>query len=561
MDEGVVPSPRLKLICDDLGRKFRVTDVRYLTGTKAVLMVEKEDVPRIVDFMFTVLKASYSTTAAVDERSKGEGFGVYHIFSLRGLMVVIGFHVSPDDPKAPSITNVIPGANWAEREARDLLGVEFEGHPDPRRLVLPDDWPDDVYPLRKEFRYNDKSISGSVKEYPMRRPEAEECVVPIGPYHPALHEPEYFRLYVSRGRVVEAEYRGFMVSRGIEKLAEGRFTYDKVPFLAERICGICGYTHSTCYCLAAEEAAGLEVPERAQYIRMVLLELERIHSHLLWMGVACHLLGFDTGFMHCWRVRERVMDLCELITGNRKMYSMNMVGGVRRDIDEDKKRKVLKYVAAMRKELEDLVEAITSVREIITRMEGVGVLEREDAIKMCAVGPVARASGIKRDVRKDHPYLAYRRVSFEVPVYNGNDVLSRFRVRVDELIESAGIVEQALNTMPPDDELMVRGMPKEGAVGVAAVEAPRGEDVHFLMADKGGRIFRWKVRAPTYNNIPTLLYMLRGQSLADAPIIIASIDPCFSCTDRVVVMDMDSGRRRRLTARDMIRLSRRGGVV
>ena len=484
------------------------------------------------------LGAYLKTCAGVDERPLNGMFAMYYIFGLdeRGTDVVLRVPIPEGDPWVPSIVSEVPAADWCELEARDMLGIDPRGRLT-RRLVLPEDWPDSVYPLRKEFRYDEKPPKLYREELP------EEAGLPVGPYHPALHEPEYFELYVEGEKVVDVVYRGFHVHRGIEKLAESpRFTYKQVPFLAERICGICGFVHSTCYAMAVERAAGIQVPERAEFIRTMVLEVERIHSHLLWLGVAAHLLGYDAGFMHSWRIREHVMVLAERLTGSRKTYGINVIGGVRRDLNVDKIDKTLKTLAQVREELGKLVEVMLSVPQVRSRAVGTGVLSRAEARALSVVGPVARASGLRRDVRRDYPYLAYGRVSFRVPLYTEGDNMARLMVRVEELFESLEIVRQLIDMLPGGPIAVEEYEIPPGRRAVAAVEAPRGEDVHFLITGVG-RPYRWRVRAPTYQNIPALRVMLRGAPLADAPLTIASIDPCFSCTDRVVYYDASSGRR------------------
>lgn len=273
-------------------------------------------------------------------------------------------------------------------------------------------------------------------------------------------------------RVVDVKYRGFHVHRGIEKLAESRLTYQQVNFLAERICGICGFEHSTCYALAVEKAAELDVPERAQYIRSIVLEVERLHSHLLWLGVAFHLVGYDAGFMHVWRIREKVMYLAELLTGSRKTYGINLIGGVRRDINEDKKQKVLETLRELRKEFTNFIEVALAVPQVKRRLTGTGVLSKEDAVKLSVEGPVARASGIDRDARRDLPYAGYKNVSFKVPVYTEGDNLARALVRVDEIFESIHMIEQLLDSIPSGPIMLENFEIPEGRIGIQVVEAP-----------------------------------------------------------------------------------------
>ncbi len=483
----------------------------------------------------------HRTCAGVDERSLNGYFAVYHIFGddRNGLNIVVKVYADPENPVVPSIVDIVPAVDWCEMETRDLLGIRFSGRSE-YRLVLPPSWPNNLYPLRKDVPYNlrPKILASSERV----GEGATGVAVPIGPYHPALHEPEYFELYVEGERVVDVKYRGFHVHRGIEKLGESRMTYQQVNFLAERICGICGFEHAVCYSQAVEKAAGIDVPERALYIRSIVLEIERIHSHLLWIGVAAHLLGYDTGFMHTWRIREHVMVAAEMLTGSRKTYGINMVGGVRRDVSGEKIGRTLDMLRIIEREFQELVDTMVSVPQVKKRLSGTGVLSREDARKLSVVGPTARGSGLDRDVRRDLPYAAYRDVSFNVPVYDSGDNLARFLVRVEEVFESIGMVRQLLENIPKGPIMVEEFIIPENRVAVSVVEAPRGEDVHFIITGHG-RPYRWKVRAPTYNNIPALRVMLEGESLADAPITIASIDPCFSCTDRLLIIRSDGSRK------------------
>lgn len=523
-------------------------------GRAIMLDVKRENLVEVARKLYKEIGAFFKTCAGVDERPLWGGYAVYHIFGIdeEGLDVVVYVRIPErDHPWIPSIVREVPAADWCELEFRDLLGIDPRGRLT-QRLVLPDDWPEEVKPLRKDVPYG------------YRPPRAEETKpaeagmypsgVPVGPYHPALHEPEYFELYVEGEEVVDVRYRGFHVHRGIEKLAESpRFDYNKVTFLAERICGICGFVHSCAYVMAVERAGKVDVPERAEYVRALLLEVERLHSHLLWLGVAAHLLGYDAGFMHAWRVREKTMVLAEYLTGSRKTYGMNLVGGVRKDITPEKVPKILKVLEEVAKGTKKVADMIVSVPQVRKRLEGTGVLRKSDATALSVVGPVARASGLNRDVRRDYPYLAYKDVSFKVPVYSEGDNLSRTLVRVEEIFESIEIIKQLLDRMPPGEVLNKEWDIEPGRYAVTSVEAPRGEDTHFLITGVG-RPYRWRVRAPTYANIPALRPMLRGQELADAPITIASIDPCFSCTDRVLVIDVRTGKRSVLMTRPQVKV-------
>ncbi|NJE61004.1 NADH-quinone oxidoreductase subunit C [Thermococcus sp. 21S7] len=516
-------------------------------GEKKVLytiMARPEDFQDMVRFLFAGQNVRLFTMVGTDERTVEDAFSITYWFAdtSKGEILGVRLYVPEDRPVFPSVAQFHRGALWFEREVQDLLGVEAEGLPDQRRLILPDDWPEGVYPLREDFKYSE-SPPGE-KRYPYVRPPEGTSVHAIGPYHIALDEPAHFRLFVRGEEIVGVDYRGFYSHRGIEKLARGRLNYNQVCFIAERICGICGFCHSTAYAQAIEEAAGIEVPERAEYIRTLLLELERLHSHLLWIGVAAHLVGFDTAFMEVWRIRERIMWLAERLTGNRKTYGLVVVGGVRRDLLDYRRELVERELDAMKREFNDVVEFLLSSSGFIKRCEGVGVLSKEKARAWDACGPVARASGVDYDVRRDFPYAAYGDLSFEVPVEKEGDVLARATVRIEEVRQSISLIEQVLDAMPGGGILADFGDIPEGAEGISAVEAPRGENVHYILAGDRNTIYRWRVKAATYNNLQTVPDMLVGYTIADAPLIIASIDPCYSCTERVQVVDIESGKSR-----------------
>jgi len=372
----------------------------------------------------------------------------------------------------------------------------------------------------------------------------EEFLVPIGPQHPALKEPENFMLTVDGEYVVDVRARIGYNHRGIEKAMEDR-TYIQNLYIVERVCGICSDSHMTCYVQCVEEAMDLEIPERAEYIRVIVAELERIHSHLLWLGVAAHEIGFDTLFFYIWRDREVVMDLLELISGNRVNYAMPTIGGVRRDITPEMEKELRKGLKILYERTEYYKQICLNEKTILQRAVGVGILTPRQAVELCAVGPTLRASGIKSDVRADDPYIAYDRIPFEVVTYDWCDVAARVMVRIDEVLEAIKMIEYCLDHMPRGPiRVKVPVMMKvpEGEV-VSRVEAPRGELIHYLVSRGGIKPYRYKIRSPTLGNIPAVCEMLKGGYIADVPIVLAAIDPCFSCTDRIVFYDVGKDKR------------------
>jgi membrane-bound hydrogenase subunit alpha len=378
-----------------------------------------------------------------------------------------------------------------------------------------------------------------------------KTVIPIGPYHPLMEEPELFRLTVEGETVVDVEVSLGYNHRGIEKLSESK-TFDQATFVIERICGICSTSHPFAYTQAVEDIIPLQCPERAKYIRTIVGEGERIHSHLLWLGLAGHFLGYNTVFMWAWKLREEILDVMEILTGNRQNYAMFKPGGVRRDIRAEDIPVALQKIDSIMPTLDRIRMAIVDDPVLHARLKGIGVLSKEEAIDYCAVGPTARASGIDRDVRKDAPYAAYDRVDWKMIVTKNGDVFDKAVVRVLELFESVGIVKQCLKGLPggPIDAAITSIPPGEG---IGTHEAPRGEVFHYVRSDGANRPVRHKVRAPSFMNIPTCKATVVGETISDATIILAAVDPCYCCTERLIVLSPKG--RRLYDGHDLVRLS------
>jgi NADH-quinone oxidoreductase subunit D len=385
---------------------------------------------------------------------------------------------------------------------------------------------------------------------------SRKTLIPIGPYHPLQEEPELFKLYCDGEIVKDIQWVTGYNHRSIEKLSESK-TYEQVFFLVERICGICSTSHPFAFANAVEEIAGVEITNRAKYIRSVIGELERIHSHLLWVGLAGHFLGYNTVFMWAWKYREPVLDLFEMITGNRNSYAMFRVGGVRRDIGNDKIPAIRKIMDEIKTKTDLLTGAVMDDPVIHARTRGVGILTKQDVIDYGAVGPTARASGVAIDVRKDDPYAAYPLVDWKVITSEKGDVFAKAEVRLLELYESVSIIEQCLKGLEKEKEgdinVKVTEIPE--GIGHGRAEAPRGEVFHFVVSDGSNSPARHKIRAPSYVNIATFKKSCIGQTISDATITLAAVDPCYCCTERLaVVYDINSGEKI-MNAREMIERS------
>jgi NADH-quinone oxidoreductase subunit D len=385
----------------------------------------------------------------------------------------------------------------------------------------------------------------------------KKVVVPIGPYHPLLEEPEFFALYCEGEKVVDVEWQAGYNHRAIEKLSEGKH-WDQVTFLVERICGICSTSHPFAYCNAVEDLLGISVPDKAKYIRCVIGEMERIHSHLLWVGLAGHFLGYNTIFMWAWKYRESILEMFEIITGNRNHYAMFKIGGVRRDIEDEDIPTLRKVLTNLAGKLKMLTNAVLDDPVLGARLKGVGVLTQKHIKDFGAIGPVARASGVSVDVRKDDPYSAYPFLDWKVIRTQNGDVFDKAVVRLLECMESVKIIEQALNFIEGNDgEILneVREIPP--GEGIGHHEAPRGECFHYVKSDGANSPVRHKIRAPSSNNIPTFKASCIGQMISDVAIILAAVDPCYCCTERVAVYDIEKKNKKRYDFSDLVELSRK----
>jgi len=382
-----------------------------------------------------------------------------------------------------------------------------------------------------------------------------KTIIPIGPYHPLQEEPEFFQLVVDGEKVVDAYAIIGYNHRGIEKISESK-TFDQSTFVIERICGICSSSHPIAYVQAVEDVFDkFEVPERALYIRTIVQEIERIHSHLLWIGLAGHFLGYNTVYMWAWKEREEILDVLEELTGNRNNYAIMKPGGVRRDFNDSSFPGIIDKLNKLTKWMETIKGAVLDDPVLHARLKGVGVLTKQNCIDYAALGPTSRASGIPKDVRRDEPYAAYDRISWNVITQEEGDVFAKAVVRILETFESISMVIQCLNKIPKGPiDAKIKDIPVGEGIGRA--EAPRGETFHYVKSDGTNSPVRHKVRAPTFMNLPTYKEALIGETISDATIILAAIDPCYCCTERVTIIDANNKKNtKEYSNADLIRLS------
>ena len=364
------------------------------------------------------------------------------------------------------------------------------------------------------------------------RKMGKKTIIPFGPQHPVLPEPIHLDLVVEDERVVEAIPSIGYIHRGLEKLVEKK-DYNQMVYVVERICGICSFGHGWGACLAIEGAMNVEIPERAEYLRTILHELGRIHSHLLWLGLMADGFGFESLFNHCWRVRETILDLFEKNTGGRVIFSICKVGGMRQDISDENLKEMVDVLNGIKAEIKQLTDVFLDDISVKNRMVGVGVLTKEEAEELCAVGPTARGSGVCQDLRLTDTHGVYDKLGFEPCVEEAGDCYARCKVRIREVFQSIELIEKAVSMIPEGPVAVnVKGNVEADAEYMVRLEQPRGEAFYYARGAGSKFLKRMRVRTPTNMNIPALVKTLQDCDLADVPILVLTIDPCISCTER-----------------------------
>jgi Ni,Fe-hydrogenase III large subunit/Ni,Fe-hydrogenase III component G len=519
--------------------------VTRLRSVLATGIVEEGDAPfeirvsvpldNLVDACNTIsghFDSPLATMTGLDDRARTGRFRLVYVFSVGRHWLSVETEVDAARPSFPSITPHLPAAHWYEREVQDLLGLVPEGHPDPRRLVMHDDWPEGVYPLRKDFAPSVPVPRVAGRRHRFHHLHGEGIVeIPVGPIHAGVIEPGHFRFAAVGELVLHLEARLFYSHRGMEKLAEGK-RFDQVLQIAERICGACALSHAVAYCQAIESLAGAGIPPRAAALRSLFLELERLYNHVGDLGNICAGVGFAVGTSQGGRLKEELQRLNERLTGHRFLRGVCQVGGVRRDLDLPGISNATRTLRRIETEFRDFVDLLLSNEPLMDRMIGTGVVSSKAARDLGAVGVAARASGIDRDARRDHPHAAYGQFAPRVIVRNEGDVHARARVRIDEATVSFGLALDLMEGLPSGAlATEVRHLPAyRSAIGVT--ESPRGECLHWVRTGPDGRIDRYRVRSASYCNWPIVTLAVPGNMVPDFPLINKSFELCYSCLDR-----------------------------
>jgi len=511
--------------------------IRPLNGRRpneVYLETRRESIAAIAARLYKLHKIRLAMMFCIDRCQEEGVFYLQYAFACdrAGGFILIRTPVPATDPEFPSLTPVIPAVNWQEREIQDWFGLTAAGHPNPRRVALHDDFPDKVYPLRKDFDLFSKPQPLRGPRHLFRPVEGEGVFqVPVGPIHAGIIEPGHFRFSVAGEPVLYLQIRLFYTHKATEKLFEHK-PLSQAVFLAESISGDSSFSHSTAFCQAIESLVRVEVPRRARLMRTVLLELERLYNHIADVGAIATDVGFMVANAHAMRLKEYLLRLNAQLTGNRLLRSMNMYGGLRRDWDSGQIQNAGNILHSLETELESLVDLILSSASTRDRLETTGILPHKTAVDLGVVGVAARASGVDLDVRRDFPYAAYDEIPPKVALHTNGDVFDRMRVRMEEAGDSIRIALAALGRLSagPVSAVLPPIPPESCALGY--VEGWRGEILHWVLTSENGSLVRCKIKDPSLNNWAALPEAVQGNIIPDFPVINKSFNLSYSGTDR-----------------------------
>ena len=494
----------------------------------------RDSIAAIAEHLYKLRKIRLAMVFGMDRREQAGVFYLQYTFACdrAGGFLQVRVPVPAADLEFPSLTPVIPAVNWQEREIQDWFGLTATGHPNPRRVALHDNFPEEVFPLRKDFDLFSKPQPESGPRHLFRPVEGEGVFqVPVGPIHAGIIEPGHFRFSVAGEPVLYLQIRLFYTHKATEKLFEHK-PLSQAVFLAESISGDSSFSHSTAFCQAIESLARIEVPSRARLMRTVLLEIERLYNHVADVGAIATDVGFMVANAHAMRLKEQLLRLNAELTGNRLLRGMNVYGGLRRDWDSGQIQNADTVLRLLKGEFDSLVDLILSSASTRDRLEATGVLSHKTAVDLGIVGVAARASGVDLDVRRDFPYAAYDEVPPKVVLHSKGDVLARMQVRMEEAEDSIRIALEALALLTPGSvSTALPPIPPESCA-LGYVEGWRGEILHWVLTGTNGNLARCKIKDPSLNNWPALPEAVQGNIIPDFPVINKSFNLSYSGTDR-----------------------------
>jgi len=499
---------------------------------ETLVRCRREDLPAVAAHI-VARGGKLATMVGLDLTPRGGGFAVEYVFSLPAYdeFVRVRSLIPQDDREYPSVTTIIPAAQWHEREARDLLGLTPTDHPDPRRLVLHERYPHGYHPLRKDVAANEPPPLDQ-RRFDYFEVHGEGVYeLPVGPIHAGIIEPGHFRFSNIGELILHLDARLFYTHRGVEKIVEGK-TFDDALFTVERTCGVCTVSHAVSFAMAAERLTSTMVPQRASWLRTLLLELERLYNHVGDIGNICAGAGFHAGSSQGAILKERLQRLNEELSGHRFLMGVVGVGGMRYDLPSEALQRTLRDLAPLRHDIESYFEMILGADSFVHRLDGPGRVDAATVLALGGTGVAARASGVPTDYRKDHPHLEYAGLAPVCHVEDGGDVAARLKVRAMETRESVFMATRLIEGLPGGPVSVPLPPARAGASALGYTESPRGANVHWLMADGDGLVDRLRIRSASYANWPLVTRAVVGNVVPDFPLINKSFELCYACCDR-----------------------------
>ncbi|MHB8595691.1 MAG: hydrogenase large subunit [Ktedonobacteraceae bacterium] len=519
----------------------RISEVCGEDSLKAVRPTEQEitvylvsDVlPQAVQTLRDEYSAVFVDLFGLDRHPAEDAYQLHLLFAVDREQTWMHLVINLDGqtPTFPSLVAELPATGWYEREIWEDLGIQPQGHPLLRPLRLPPDWPEQVHPQRNEFSWEQPVASVEPRYFELAPAPAGIVDYPLGPVRSGVVESGHYTLRTAGEELVDMRLQLFYKHRGVEKRAEG-LSLTVLPLVAERISGASAFAHSLALCQALECASETEIPPRARYLRSILAELERLYNHIGYQADLCQATGLVVAQAQFDIWKERLLRLNTRISGHRYLFGMNVPGGLSRDLTERAQDAISELMQALRREMKMLERLLLASPSHLDRLEATGILTPADALAYCAVGPTGRASGVDRDLRRDHPYAAYEDVTFDVPLQHDGDAMARARIRLEETKQSLHLIEQLLDRLPGGSVRMTVEQLPAGSTGLGWVESARGECVHWLQVGENGLLRRYRVRTASFANWQAFSLAIPGHNiLTDFPVIEQSFGLSFAGAD------------------------------
>ena len=515
--------------------KKYIADI-FITKKEGNTITYNVSIDSIVDIckqLYFGHKLQLKTITASDERKDGGGFKIYYVFGVPYENIyLIPYVILKDKEEFPSLTKDIHEASGYERKIKSFLGLTPTGHPHPQQILLHENWPDTVFPLRKDFDWQKRPTEGRGK-YKFQKVEGEGIYeIPVGPVHAGIIEPGHFRFTVAGEEIILLESKLGYTHKGTEKLFEVLPMADKIR-LSERVSGDTSFSHSLAFCQAIENLSDIEVPARAKYLRVIFSEMERLANHFNDIGFIMMDTGYSFGGANCARLREVIMQWNERLTGSRFLRGVNTIGGLTRDIEDETSTELLPALKKLQNDFNEVIEIAKSSSSLLNRLSGTGKLACQIAVDHGVIGVVGKAMEIAHDARIEYPYAAYDQLKFSIALEKEGDVMARWSVRIKEVQSSIEILEQAILGIPADKKLKSDKdvILRSNSCTMGVAEGWRGEIIYFVVTDSAGHVGRVDVRDPSFVNWPLVSYATKGNVVPDFPLINKSFNLSYSGND------------------------------